>query len=54
MAVGQKVRILAGVFAEQIGLLQRLDGNGRVRLLLDIMGGRIGVTLPSTALVPVD
>ena len=54
LAVGQKVRILAGAFAEQIGLLQRLDGNGRVRLLLDIMGGRIGVTLPSAALVPVD
>ena len=54
LAVGQKVRILAGPFAERIGLLQRLDGNGRVRLLLDIMGGRIAVTLPSAALVPVD
>ena len=53
LAVGQKVRILAGPFAEQIGLLQRLDDNGRVRLLLDIMGGEIGVTLPSAALVPV-
>ncbi len=54
LAVGQKVRILAGAFAEQIGLLQRLDDNGRVRLLLDIMGGGIAVTLPSAALVPVD
>ena len=54
LAVGQKVRILAGPFAERIGLLQRLDGNGRVRLLLDIMGGRIAVTLPRAALVPVD
>ncbi len=54
LAVGQRVRILAGAFAERIGLLQRLDGNGRVRLLLNIMGGRIGVTLPSAALVPVD
>ncbi len=53
-AVGQKVRILAGAFAERIGLLQRLDGNGRVRLLLDIMGGSIAVTLPSAAMVPVD
>ncbi len=52
LAVGQKVRILAGPFAERIGLLQRLDGNGRVRLLLNIMGGRIGVTLPSAALAP--
>ena len=50
--VGQKVRILAGPFAEKIGLLQRLDDNGRVRLLLDIMGGRIGITLPSAALAP--
>jgi transcriptional antiterminator RfaH len=54
LVVGQKARILAGPFAERIGLLQRLDGNGRVRLLLDIMGGRIEVTLPSAALVPVD
>ena len=54
LVVGQRARILAGPFAEQIGLLQRLDGNGRVRLLLDIMGGEIGVTLPSAALVPVD
>ena len=54
LVVGQKVRILAGAFAEKIGLLARLDDNGRVRLLLDIMGGRIGVTLPSDALVPVD
>jgi transcription elongation factor/antiterminator RfaH len=53
LAVGQRVRILAGPFAEQIGLLQRLDDNGRVRLLLDIMGGRIAVTVPSAALVPV-
>ncbi len=54
LAVGQKVRILAGAFAEKIGLLQRLDDNGRVRLLLDLMGGPIGVTLPSAALMPVD
>ncbi len=54
LAVGQKARILAGPFAEQIGLLQRLDNNGRVRLLLDIMGGGIAVTVPSAALVPVD
>ncbi len=52
LTVGQKVRILAGPFAEQIGLLQRFDDNGRVRLLLDIMGGEIGVTLPRAALVP--
>ncbi len=54
LAVGPKVRILAGPFAEQIGLLQRLDDNGRVRLLLDMMGGRVAVTVPSAALVPVD
>ncbi len=54
LRVGQKVRILAGPFAEQIGLLQRLDDQGRVRLLLDIMGGPIAVTVPSATLVPVD
>ena len=54
LAVGRKVRILAGPFAERIGLLERLDDNGRVRLLLDIMGGRIAVTVPSAELAPVD
>ena len=36
---GQRVRMTAGPFAEQIGVLDRLDASGRVRVLLEIMGG---------------
>jgi transcription antitermination factor NusG len=36
---GQRVRMTAGPFAEHIGVLDRLDATGRVRVLLEIMGG---------------
>jgi transcriptional antiterminator RfaH len=42
---GQPVRILAGAFADLVGRLEQLDEHGRVRVLLDIMGGRIPVLL---------
>jgi transcriptional antiterminator RfaH len=35
---GQPVRVVAGPFAEVMGVLQRLDAKGRVQVLLDIMG----------------
>jgi len=38
---GQSVRIKSGPLANALGELVRLDANGRVRVLLDIMGGRI-------------
>ncbi len=38
---GDRVRLVAGPFAGALGSLQSLDGSGRVRLLLDIMGGKI-------------
>jgi len=40
---GATVRILNGPFSERIALVQRLDANGRVRLLLDIVAGKIVV-----------
>jgi transcriptional antiterminator RfaH len=44
--VGTKVRLTAGPFAEQIGILDRLDDSGRVRVLLEIMGGPVPVQVP--------
>ena len=38
---GQAVRIKAGPLANSLGELVRLDANGRVRVLLEIMGGRV-------------
>jgi transcription antitermination factor NusG len=42
---GQPVSVLAGPFAKSFGVLSRLDGNGRVRVLLTIMGGSVSVAM---------
>jgi transcription elongation factor/antiterminator RfaH len=49
---GQSVRILTGAFADFVGEIDRLDDAGRVRVLLDIMGGGIPVVLPKGSVVP--
>lgn len=49
---GQKVKILSGPFAEMIGVLERIDGAGRVKLLLDVMGGKIPVLTTAALLAP--
>jgi transcription antitermination factor NusG len=38
---GQPVRVVSGPFAKAIGVLERLDANGRVHVLLDIMNGKV-------------
>jgi transcription antitermination factor NusG len=38
---GQKVRLSAGPLAHALGILERLDDQGRVEVLLEIMGGHI-------------
>jgi transcription antitermination factor NusG len=52
LKVGSKVRLLAGPFAEQLGILDRLDDSGRVRVLLDIMGATIPVRLERKIVTP--
>jgi transcription elongation factor/antiterminator RfaH len=52
LAVGDAVRVLFGPFADLVGTLCRLDDNGRVRVLLDIMGKSTPVSLPRSALMP--
>lgn len=47
---GQSVRVKTGPFASAIGSLERLDANGRVRVLLDIMGGKVPALLDRSAL----
>jgi transcriptional antiterminator RfaH len=49
--VGDRVRLTAGPLAEKIGICDRLDDAGRVRVLLDIMGGQIPVQVESRHLV---
>lgn len=49
---GQSVRIVAGPFADLVGQLHQLDDSQRVRVMLDIMGGRFPVVVARHHLVP--
>src|SRR5262245_16647771 len=49
---GQSVRVTAGPFADFVGELEHLDDNGRVRVLLEIMGGKMRVALPQSLVAP--
>lgn len=46
LKTGSQVRLVAGPFAEQLGVLERLDDSGRIRVLLKIMGATIPVQVP--------
>ncbi len=45
LQAGQQVRIIAGAFADKLAIIERLDDAGRVRVLLDIVSGRVPVTI---------
>jgi transcriptional antiterminator RfaH len=42
---GQKVRVMAGVFLDQLGILDRVNGADSVRILLDIMSRQVPVRI---------
>jgi len=52
VAVGQSVRMLTGPFADLVGTLMRVDGQGRVAVFLNIMGGERLITTKKAALQP--
>lgn len=43
LKAGGRVRLLSGPFAEQLGILDRMDTSGSVRVLLSIMNGVVPV-----------
>lgn len=49
---GQRVRVTAGPFADLVGELDRLEESGRVRVLLNILGGEVPALLPRSSVVP--
>ena len=49
---GQSVRIATGPFAGLIGKLAALDDNGRVKVLLDVLGKEVAVSAARVGLVP--
>ena len=51
LQLGDRVRVTAGPFAEKLATCERLDDGGRVRVLLDIMGGQIPVQIKRDYLV---
>lgn len=52
LRVGDRVRIVAGPFAEMIGKLQRLDARGRVGVLIELLNGEVTVSLEKSTLAP--
>ena len=50
LKLGQSVSVVAGPFAQRLGVLERLDGKGRVRVLLEIMGAAVSVAMDGTNL----
>jgi transcription elongation factor/antiterminator RfaH len=52
LKVGQQVRVVTGPMTDFMGELLSLDDNGRVRVLLEIMSGKVVVTLDRTNLHP--
>jgi transcription elongation factor/antiterminator RfaH len=52
LAIGDRVRIIAGPFADLVGRLVRMDGGGRVQVLLQLLGGDVPVSIERAALMP--
>jgi len=50
LVVGQNVRVVSGPLAQMLGKLDRLDGNGRVRVLIEILGGKVAAMIDRSAL----
>lgn len=49
---GDRVRLMCGPFAEQLGVLQSLAPNERVQVLLTFLGRSVSVQLDRTCLAP--
>ncbi len=52
LKVGSPVRLAAGPFAEQLAVLDRLDDSGRIRVLLNMLGRQVPVSLHRTHALP--
>lgn len=53
LQAGSPVRLMAGPFADQLALLERLDDSGRACILLDILGRQVRTTTERRNLLPV-
>ena len=46
LGVGDDVRVMDGPFAEMMGRIERLDGKHRVQILIEMIHGRMAVSMP--------
>ena len=53
MQPGQKVRVLTGPLANHVGKLIEADENGRVQILLEMMGSSVIVRALGRTLAPI-
>lgn len=49
---GQSVRIVTGAFAGLVGKMLKLDVQDRVKVLLDLLGSKVSVSVDREGLVP--
>ncbi|MEM6615076.1 MAG: transcription termination/antitermination NusG family protein [Pseudomonadota bacterium] len=54
LKAGDRVRLLYGPFADQLGILQSMRADDRVRVLLSFLGGPIPVEVDRKSLAPAD
>lgn len=52
LAVGDRVRFMAGPFADSIGQLASIDSRGRIEVLLTVLGTQINVKADVSICVP--
>lgn len=50
---GQSVRLISGPFADMLGEITELDNHGRVRVLLDLLGGPKNIAIPPSMIASV-
>jgi transcription elongation factor/antiterminator RfaH len=53
LQVGASVRLGTGPFAERLAILEHLDDSGRVRVLLELLGQKVHVSMDRNNLLPV-
>jgi transcription elongation factor/antiterminator RfaH len=52
LAPGQRIRLMSGPFADLVGKVVRLDDADRVRVLLDLMGTAVAVSVRRSTVAP--
>ena len=52
LAIGNRMRLLAGPFAGALGVLQRLDGSERAQLLLDLLDSQVKLSVSRDMVAP--